>query len=189
MGGFKLNDQLLDPDVPTLASQDKLKVSPKGLPFVNRLKVAMRKRSHVHQLWSHSCTHCVRITGLHALRRSRSNQPLVRIVLEGCGRYCQRYGGCAPRCGRVSPRWGIRLSRMVFRDARGFSTGLCREAVLHRCSLVSSNMVCERSTGCVRLPGAHARHRSRFARPHCAGFVLYCATSWPASYCCDCLSA
>ena len=34
-GGFELNDQLLDPDVPTLASQDKLKVSPKGLPFVN----------------------------------------------------------------------------------------------------------------------------------------------------------
>ena len=50
---------------------------------------------------------------------------------------------------------------MVFRDARGFSTGLCREAALHRCSLVSSNMVCERSTRCVRLPGAHARHRSR----------------------------
>ena len=45
---------------------------------------------------------------------------------------------------------------MVFRDARGFSTGLCREAVLHRCSLVSSNMVCERSTRCVRLPGGHA---------------------------------
>ena len=37
MGGFELNDQLLDPDVPTLASQDKLKVSPKGLPFVNTL--------------------------------------------------------------------------------------------------------------------------------------------------------
>ena len=51
---------------------------------------------------------------------------------------------------------------MVFRDARGFSTGLCREAAL-------SNMVCERSTRCVRLPGAHARHRSRIARPHCAG--------------------
>ena len=33
-GGFELSDQLLDPDVPTLASQDKLKVSPKGLPFV-----------------------------------------------------------------------------------------------------------------------------------------------------------
>ena len=58
---------------------------------------------------------------------------------------------------------------MAFRDARGFSTGLCREAVLHRCSLVSSNTVCERSTRCVRLPGAHARHRSRIARPHCAG--------------------
>ena len=29
-----MSDQLLDPDVPTLASQDKLKVSPKGLPFV-----------------------------------------------------------------------------------------------------------------------------------------------------------
>ena len=33
-GGVELNDQLLDPDAPTLASQDKLKVSPKGLPFV-----------------------------------------------------------------------------------------------------------------------------------------------------------
>ena len=32
----ELSDQLLDPDVPTLASQDKLKVSPKGLPFVIR---------------------------------------------------------------------------------------------------------------------------------------------------------
>ena len=37
------------------------------------LKVAMRKHSHVHQLWSHSCTHCIRITGLYALRRSRSD--------------------------------------------------------------------------------------------------------------------
>ena len=86
----------------------------------------------------------------------------------------------------MSPREGIRLSRMVLREARGFSTGLCREAVLHRCSLVSSNMVCERSTRYVRLPGAHAQHRSRIAQPHCAGFVLYCATSWPASYWCDC---
>ena len=34
-GGSELSDQLLDPDVPTLASQDKLKVSPKGLPFMN----------------------------------------------------------------------------------------------------------------------------------------------------------
>ena len=34
VGGVELNDQLLDPDAPTLASQDKLKVSPKGLPFV-----------------------------------------------------------------------------------------------------------------------------------------------------------
>ena len=33
-GGSELSDQLLDPDVPTLASQNKLKVSPKGLPFV-----------------------------------------------------------------------------------------------------------------------------------------------------------
>ena len=33
-GGSELSDQLLDPDVPTLASQDKLKVSPRGLPFV-----------------------------------------------------------------------------------------------------------------------------------------------------------
>ena len=36
-GGVELNDQLLDPDSPTLASQVKLKVSPKGLPFVIRL--------------------------------------------------------------------------------------------------------------------------------------------------------
>ena len=32
--GSKLNDQLSDPDVPTLASQDRLKVSPTKLPFV-----------------------------------------------------------------------------------------------------------------------------------------------------------
>ena len=37
-GGVELNDQLLDPDVPTLASQDKLKVSPKGLPFILYMK-------------------------------------------------------------------------------------------------------------------------------------------------------
>ena len=29
-GGSKLSDQLFDPDVPTLASQNKLKISPKG---------------------------------------------------------------------------------------------------------------------------------------------------------------
>ena len=34
-GEVELKDQLSDPDAPTLASQDKLKVSPKGLPFVN----------------------------------------------------------------------------------------------------------------------------------------------------------
>ena len=57
------------------------------------LKVAMRKHSHVHQLWSHSCTHCIRITGLYALRRSRSDSvtnPLARkcwrvfIVFDKC---------------------------------------------------------------------------------------------------------
>ena len=37
-GESELSDQLLDPDVPTLASQDKLKVSPKGLPFVILVK-------------------------------------------------------------------------------------------------------------------------------------------------------
>ena len=37
-GGVELTDQLLDPDAPTLASQDKLKVSPKGLPFVKNCK-------------------------------------------------------------------------------------------------------------------------------------------------------
>ena len=70
--------------------------------------------------------------------------------------------GCANSCvvvlhDAVTCCHGIRLTRLVLREARGFSTGLCREAVLHRCSLVSSNMVCERSTRCVRLPGAHAR--------------------------------
>ena len=39
VGGSELSDQLLDPDVPTLASQDKLKVSPKGLPFVMRSSI------------------------------------------------------------------------------------------------------------------------------------------------------
>ena len=43
-GGSELSDQLLDPDVPTLASQDKLKVSPKGLPFVTN---ATTKFEHV----------------------------------------------------------------------------------------------------------------------------------------------
>ena len=33
-GGVELSNQLFDPEEPTLASQDKLKVSPKGLPFV-----------------------------------------------------------------------------------------------------------------------------------------------------------
>ena len=128
----------------------------------------MRKRSHVNQLWSHSYVHCVRIAVLHALRRSR----------RYCKGWTSRYGGwlmgrarkqlCsgAPRCGKMSPREGIRLRRMVLREARGFSTGLCREAVLNRCSLVSSNMVCERSTRYVRLPGACAPHRSRIAQPH-----------------------
>ena len=41
-GGSELSDQLLDPDVPTLASQDKLKVSPKGLPFVITPKTFIR---------------------------------------------------------------------------------------------------------------------------------------------------
>ena len=37
-------------------------------------KIALRKCSHVYQLWFHSCTDCVKITGLHALRRSRNDQ-------------------------------------------------------------------------------------------------------------------
>ena len=41
-GGSELSDQLFDPDVPTLASQVKLKVSPKGLPFVNSLNISLR---------------------------------------------------------------------------------------------------------------------------------------------------
>ena len=47
-GGSELSDQLLDPDVPTLASQDKLKVSPKGLPFVIK-DVAMNSKNLVCQ--------------------------------------------------------------------------------------------------------------------------------------------
>ena len=43
-GGSELSDQLLDPDVPTLASQDKLKVSPKGLPFVITRREIFRKK-------------------------------------------------------------------------------------------------------------------------------------------------
>ena len=50
-GGVELNDQLLDPDAPTLASQDKLKVSPKGLPFVTSRIVAGRLNGlDVHQM-------------------------------------------------------------------------------------------------------------------------------------------
>ena len=44
-GGVELNNQLLDPDSPTLASQVKLKVSPKGLPFVTK------PQRSIH--WSH----------------------------------------------------------------------------------------------------------------------------------------
>ena len=43
VGASELSDQLLDPDVPTLASQDKLKVSPKGLPFVTRTSLLVTR--------------------------------------------------------------------------------------------------------------------------------------------------
>ena len=36
-GGVELSNQLFDPEEPILASQDKLKVSPKRLPFVTSL--------------------------------------------------------------------------------------------------------------------------------------------------------
>ena len=56
----------------------------KGVRKQARGKVAMHKCSHVNQLWSHSYTHCVRITGLHVLRRSR------RYYQD---RWTSRYGG------------------------------------------------------------------------------------------------
>ena len=43
----ELNDQLLDPDAPTLASQDKLKVSCKGLPFVIYLSIYLSLSIHL----------------------------------------------------------------------------------------------------------------------------------------------
>ena len=47
-GGVELNDQLLDPDSPTLASQVKLKVSPKGLPFVMNQATSQQHLSDSH---------------------------------------------------------------------------------------------------------------------------------------------
>ena len=49
-GWSELSDQLLDPDVPTLASQDKLKVSPKGLPFVISFTCTLSECSRGFQL-------------------------------------------------------------------------------------------------------------------------------------------
>ena len=47
-----MNDQLLDPDAPTLALQDKLKVSPKGLPFViKKLQIPSCKKPLVASLF------------------------------------------------------------------------------------------------------------------------------------------
>ena len=54
-GGSELSDQLLDPDVPTLASQDKLKVSPKGLPFVKTQQIHVNVYSIISthdQMWN-----------------------------------------------------------------------------------------------------------------------------------------
>ena len=62
-----------------------------------RVKVAMRKCSYVYQLWFHSCTHCIRITGLHALHRRRNDQP----PRGRCQRWTSRYGGMF---GKISPR-------------------------------------------------------------------------------------
>ena len=56
---------------------------------------------------------------------------------------------------------------MVIRDARGFSTGFYKEVMLHRCSLLSSNMVYKRNMRCVKLPGTYARHRSCIAQDSC----------------------
>ena len=61
MGGSELSDQLLDPDVPTLASQDKLKVSPKGLPFV----ISTYKQPQ----WTHADHHIATLLTLDALSR------------------------------------------------------------------------------------------------------------------------
>ena len=71
----------------------------------------MHKRSHVYQLWSHSYTHYIKITSLHALRRSRNNSiinAIVKIMLEGYGRYYQKwilcYNGYIPRRNKILPR-------------------------------------------------------------------------------------
>ena len=66
---------------------------------------------------------------------------------------------------------------MVFRDTKGFSIRLYKEAILHRCSLVSNNMFYERNTYCVRLPDTYARYRNYITRHHCIKFVLYYVTS------------
>ena len=59
------------------------------------VKIAMRKCSHVYQLWSHSYTHWVKITGLHVV-----TNPLIKQILERCGRYYEestsRYNGYPP---------------------------------------------------------------------------------------------
>ena len=57
---------------------------------------------------------------------------------------------------------------MALREARSFCTGLCREAVLHRCSLVSSNMVVRAVSGCrVRARGIEAALRNLILQGSC----------------------
>ena len=130
----------------------------------------MRKRSHEYQLLSHSCTYCVRITGLHALRRSRNNSvtnPRVRIVLEGCGaagiaRDRRHAMWCAPRCDKISPRWGIKLSRIgvprreeFLIDARWcraiWSVNAVRLCQVAWCAHAASNIHCATSLRRVRV--------------------------------------
>ena len=49
-GGVELNYQLLGPEEPTLASQDKLKVSPEGLPFVTYSKATTTSKKQLFRL-------------------------------------------------------------------------------------------------------------------------------------------
>ena len=57
---------------------------------------------------------------------------------------------------------------MVFRDARGFSTGLCREAVLHRCRAIWSVNAVRAVSGCrVRTRGIEAALRDLIAQGSC----------------------
>ena len=81
-GGVELSDQLFDPDAPTLASQDKLKVSPKGLPFVtSALLVVTRSYSYLSLLISLVLTtpHRIAPRGSNG-GRTEPNSPKAPIV-------------------------------------------------------------------------------------------------------------